>query len=96
MDLRETGTCGGGKILIKNTWKVSVFIGIYGGGTEVRQCLWAPHALVARPRAWARHQTVWAHGGSSGPPEASRVPRAPEKIIKNWHGDLTFVDILFL
>ena len=61
LDLHEIGTCGGDKIRVKIWRKVSVFIGIYGGGISVRRCRWAPNGLGACPTL------LGAPGGRVGP-----------------------------
>ena len=68
LELCETGACGGDKILLKERWRVSVFIGNYGGGNRsvgvtrgptspggaVTYPLAAPPALMAGPGGSSR------------------------------------------
>ena len=78
------------KILLKIWRRVSVFIGIYGGGMDVRRCRWAPHGLVARPTPG---RATWPCGPLVAPLDLSRSFLGSFVARKNrikWQVILTF------
>ena len=96
-DLFGTEACGGDKILLEVRRMVSVFIGIYGGGNQVKAVLlWAPHGRGVRPppgRATCPCGPLVAHLDSS---RSFQCFLLPKKIVLNRQRILTSVDIDFL
>ena len=97
LDLRETGACGGDKILLKIWRKVSVFIGIYGGGIRRKAVQVGPTRAGGAP--YPPGHAPRPCGPPTAPLDLSRSflgPSLPKKIILNRQVILTPVDIDFL